>query len=446
MLKAATTAARCRGQDDRVMVTIHMAAIPAPAASHAYNQNRLTGPRRNITRIGPATQPTVTVAARFSKSRNFMGGFVARECKRARVFVSFALSDIIGVSVRRIVFVIGATARHGESIMAARIRNAPVVLLLASTFLGTPVALQLEPWTDPADHVASLVPVAPGVDLEVLDWRGTGPFVLLLSGIGNTAHVFDDFARYLTGRFRVVGMTRRGFGASGRPTTGYDIPVRVQDVLAVLDHMSIQRVILVGHSIAGEEMTRFATVHPSRVQAIVYLDAAYDHTKTPQVPGPEQRMTPGDKESVERLNQYLARTLGYRYPEGELRATGGVFDANGKFIRDVVSSGAGRQVLSSVQSPDYRGIRVPTLAIYQPMTLRSLYPNADAFEAPARGLAERQVREARIWWQYSIDQYRAQAANGRTVVLESGGHHVFLTNASEVARLMLSFLEGLPPS
>jgi pimeloyl-ACP methyl ester carboxylesterase len=34
--------------------------------------------------------------------------------------------------------------------------------------------------------------------------------------------------------------------------------------------------------------------------------------------------------------------------------------------------------------------------------------------------------------------------NGRTVVLESGGHHVFLTNEADVARLILSFLAELP--
>lgn len=201
------------------------------------------------------------------------------------------------------------------------------------------VAVQVEPWTDRSGHVVSFVPVSPGVDLEVLDWGGNGPPLLLVSGLGNTAHVFDDFAHQLTSRFRVVGLTRRGFGASGRPATGFDIATRVQDVFAVVGHLAFDRAIMVGHSIAGEEMTRFAGLHPARVRAIVYLDAAYDHTRTPQVPGPEQPITTRDKESVERLNEYLARTLGFRYPEGELRATGGVFDSNGEFLRDSAARG-----------------------------------------------------------------------------------------------------------
>ena len=107
-------------------------------------------------------------------------------------------------------------------------------------------------------------------------------------------------------------------------------------------------------------------------------------------------------------------------------------------------SGAGQQVLNSVERPDYRAVRVPTLAIYQPMTLRSLYPNAGTFEPYARELAERQVREARVWWQRSIAQYRDEAVDGRTILLESGGHHVFLTNEGDVARRILSFLAEPP--
>jgi pimeloyl-ACP methyl ester carboxylesterase len=106
---------------------------------------------------------------------------------------------------------------------------------------------------------------------------------------------------------------------------------------------------------------------------------------------------------------------------------------------------AGRQVLSSLERSDYRAVRVPTMAIYQPMTLRSLYPNVEAFDAATREVAERQVRDARIWWQRSIDQYRGEATtNAHVVLLDSGGHHVLLTNADEVSHLILSFLADLP--
>ena len=57
-----------------------------------------------------------------------------------------------------------------------------------------------------------------GVRLHYLDFGGTGANrVVLLAGLGNTAHAFDDFAPALTDRFHVIALTRRGFGESSHP-------------------------------------------------------------------------------------------------------------------------------------------------------------------------------------------------------------------------------------
>ena len=52
----------------------------------------------------------------------------------------------------------------------------------------------------------------------------------------------------------------------------------VADITAVLDSLALGPVVLVGHSIAGEEMTRFAELHGSRCAGLVYLDAAYERS------------------------------------------------------------------------------------------------------------------------------------------------------------------------
>jgi hypothetical protein len=44
---------------------------------------------------------------------------------------------------------------------------------------------------DPSKHKVQFVTVANGVRLEVLDWGGSGRPVVLLAGLGTTAHVFD---------------------------------------------------------------------------------------------------------------------------------------------------------------------------------------------------------------------------------------------------------------
>jgi hypothetical protein len=64
---------------------------------------------------------------------------------------------------------------------------------------------------DNTPHKVQFVTVAPGVKLEVLDWGGSGRVMVLLTGLGDNAHVFDEFAFQFTPYFHVIGITRRGF-------------------------------------------------------------------------------------------------------------------------------------------------------------------------------------------------------------------------------------------
>src|SRR5262249_49832246 len=78
-------------------------------------------------------------------------------------------------------------------------------------------------WKDPSRHSVQFVTVDPDVKLEVLDWGGpaSGRPVVLVPGLGNTAHIFDVVALKLTAHYHVFGVTRRGFGASSAPASGY---------------------------------------------------------------------------------------------------------------------------------------------------------------------------------------------------------------------------------
>jgi pimeloyl-ACP methyl ester carboxylesterase len=116
------------------------------------------------------------------------------------------------------------------------------------------------------------------IKLYYLDWGGSGATILFLPGFNDAAHVYDDFAPRFTDRFHVIGLTRRGVGESDKPKSGYDTSTRVEDIREFLDALGVQTVIIIGHSMAGDEPTLFATRYPQRVAKIVYLDAAYDRT------------------------------------------------------------------------------------------------------------------------------------------------------------------------
>lgn len=131
-------------------------------------------------------------------------------------------------------------------------------------------------WRDPAPHRALGFNVAPGVRIHVLDFGGTGTPLVFLSGIGNNAHVFDDFAQRFTKTNRVIAITRRGFGESSHPDGPYDQATLAADVIAVLDSMGIRRAVLAGHSIGGYEITHIAATYPSRASGLIYLDGGSD--------------------------------------------------------------------------------------------------------------------------------------------------------------------------
>ena len=127
---------------------------------------------------------------------------------------------------------------------------------------------------DNTPHEVRMVEVAPGVELEVIDWGGSGPPMVLLTGLGDNAHVYDQFAFQFTDDFRVIGITRRGFLPSSQPRDGYDVPTRAADDIAVLDAMGIEKAVFVGHSLAGSELSRLGSDYPDRVEKLVYLDAS----------------------------------------------------------------------------------------------------------------------------------------------------------------------------
>src|SRR2546422_3994238 len=104
-------------------------------------------------------------------------------------------------------------------------------------------------WRDPSPHEVRWVTVEGTTQLEVLDWGGSGRPIVLL-GCYLTAHVYDEFAPKLTDQFHVYGITRRGIGASDKPTSGYTVQRSADDVLEVLDSLNLQKSFLVGTSCA----------------------------------------------------------------------------------------------------------------------------------------------------------------------------------------------------
>jgi non-heme chloroperoxidase len=149
--------------------------------------------------------------------------------------------------------------------------------LIVAAILSTHATPAQQP-ADTTTHTIQLITVAKDVKLEVVDWGGTGRPLVFLAGAGNTAHAFDTFAPKFTPHYHVYGITRRGFGASNKPTPAndnYSADQLGDDILAVLSTLKLDRPVLVGHSFAGEEMSSIGSRFPQRVSGLIYLEAAY---------------------------------------------------------------------------------------------------------------------------------------------------------------------------
>jgi pimeloyl-ACP methyl ester carboxylesterase len=290
-----------------------------------------------------------------------------------------------------------------------------------------------------------MVTVAPNVSLEVLDWGGTGEPVVFLAGLGNSAHVFDDFAPQFTDRFHVLAITRRGFGASSQPASGYDVGRLAADIRAVLDTLRLTRVALVGHSIAGDELTKFGSTYPERTAKLVYLDAAHDRTglkdlfaQAPIPPPPP--MLAADSVSPAAARAYIARAFGMLVPEGEVRATG-VFGPTGRYQRDVTPDSIGAAIIAGVERPAYARIAVPALAFYAVAdSPKDLVPAYSALDSAGRAAAQKVFDTFQPFARTAREQFRREVRQGRAIELHGAHHYVFISNATEVARETRAFL------
>ena len=272
---------------------------------------------------------------------------------------------------------------------------------------------------------------ANGIKLHYLDWGGRGETILFLPGFNDSAHVYDHFAPHFTDRFHVIGLTRRGVGELDKPTDGYDASTRVEDIRQFLDALGIQRVILIGHSMAGDELTLFASRYPQRTMKVVYFDAACDRTPQGWLDGLSD---PTYKPSI--ITRMRMEALGLP----------GASDIHVDKMPPpdewAILVATHKAVFAFRQ--DYTKIHAPALAFYA-VTASEHYPPSWL----PKGADASVGAKAEAWWQQkghalvreSVDQFRREIPHGEIVEFTDAQHYLFLgKTADEVAAKTRAFL------
>jgi pimeloyl-ACP methyl ester carboxylesterase len=114
-------------------------------------------------------------------------------------------------------------------------------------------------------------PVAGGL-LRACRWPGNGPTVVAVHGITANSLSWTPVARALDGAVTLVAPDLRGRAGSSHLPGPYGIAPHADDVVAVLDHLGLDRTLVVGHSMGGYVAALAAVRHPDRVAAVLLIE------------------------------------------------------------------------------------------------------------------------------------------------------------------------------
>ena len=248
----------------------------------------------------------------------------------------------------------------------------------------------------------------------------------------------------------MYGITRRGSGRSGAPPptdANYSADRFGDDVLAVINGLGLDRPVLLGHSLGGQELSSVGSRHPEKVAWLIYLEAAYQYAyydrskgfldiEVNEVRRKLEQLEPGKRPPdptrlVDELLQTnipeLERTLRQiqeRFKNAPPLRQGAAQPPQVPPVESAISRGSQR----------YTDIRGPVLAIYAFEAVRGPDGSAARAGAEARNQMKRDQAAA----------FEAGVPSARVVRLENASHDVFRSNESEVLREIHGFIEGLP--
>lgn len=103
----------------------------------------------------------------------------------------------------------------------------------------------------------------------VYDVAGSGPPLFLVTGLGGSRHYWSNLLPALTARFTVVTHDHMGAGDTRSRRTHHTVEALAADVLALMDHLGMAKVRLVGHSTGAAVGQIIGAEAPERLDTLV---------------------------------------------------------------------------------------------------------------------------------------------------------------------------------
>lgn len=112
------------------------------------------------------------------------------------------------------------------------------------------------------------------IEMEVEEAGGGGRGFVLVHGFTGSRDDFREQMAPLSEHGRTLALDQRGHG--GTTNSGkhelYTLPNLVADLRGAFDALGLERVDLLGHSLGGAVVLRFALAHPERIASLVLMD------------------------------------------------------------------------------------------------------------------------------------------------------------------------------
>jgi non-heme chloroperoxidase len=255
--------------------------------------------------------------------------------------------------------------------------------------------------------------------------HGSGPPVVLVHGYALNGHSWEkQEAALLAAGHRVITYDRRGFGASSRPSTGYDFDTLAEDLHVLISRLDLHAVVVAGFAMGAGEVVRHLAVHGSaRVKAAVLVAPLLPFLlKTPDNPDGIDRRVLNDitaRIAADRpaaMKEFMDRSYNV-----DLLGGSRVSDQAWQNSFYVAISASAHAAVGCVTAclEDFRGdlaaISIPVLVIHGDQD--RVLP----YEATSRRLP-------------------ALLSNARSTVIAGGPHAIIWTHADEVNKALLDFI------
>jgi pimeloyl-ACP methyl ester carboxylesterase len=246
------------------------------------------------------------------------------------------------------------------------------------------------------------------------DGSASKPLILFTHGAGCDHRMFDEQVRALSGKYRILTWDARGHGLSRPIGDAFSLRIVVDDLLAILDQLGVQKAIFAGQSMGGNVAQEVCFHYPDRVHAMLLIDCVCNTNALSAVERWALKLTPAI------LKLYPYDTL--------LRQSAKVASIKPdvqEYIYETMKMIPKEDIVTILQEttgalhpdPDYR-IPKPFLLV------RGDHDNAGAIK-----------KQGPIW--------AAREPNCKYVVIPDAGHNSNQDNPAEFNRVMFDYLASL---